>query len=146
MVSIKFAIILIVLGAAAAYWFAMKVTRPARHAARKAAQEAAEKKAKEEALGRERNEREMLRRNVLGILNEAVGNPERLRGMRSYGEMPMDYDALRRFIQSHGEIRQAADRLVHYERAQASASQERRDIIATQKDIQKALGMGQPVQ
>lgn len=146
MVSTKFVVFMIVLSHVAGFWFAMHYTRPLRKKAKAAAQEAAKAKADEERRGRERNARELLRRDVLAILDEAVECPERLHRVHiQHGGSPAHYDNLRRFLQSHQEIRKAAETVVHYDASAVRIGAELRSIRATQQDIQKALGMGQPI-
>ncbi|BAO20680.1 DNA ligase [Pseudomonas phage PPpW-4] len=125
----------------AGVWFGFHCNKDIRKEARQK-REAAERAAAEEARrGREINDRNVMRNEVIGIFGDLVANPDMLRGSSPTGRN----DALRRFLIAHTGLREYAARIRFIEEAQRAAGKERRDILSNQKDIQKALQLWQPV-
>lgn len=108
-------------------------------------------KAKEQEAGREKNRREVLKTEVLQILDAAVRDPQRLRGMRpEYPHNQFDHTDIREFIEKSiaainhsGNGQQALDEL----RTRVIKQSELiRDLQGQLKEINKALQLGQPVE
>lgn len=127
-------------------WLGFYLNRDIRKEAREAAERAAAAKRREEAEGRAINERAVLKKEVLCVLSEIVSDPDRLRRHQCDRQYGRSFNGLHEFLVAHQRMREYADRIVHFERGQRDAGIERRLILENQKDIQKALGMGQPVE
>ena len=130
-------------------WFGYYANREVRREAAKKRLEEAQRAHAEAERGREVNRFNNLKLDVYAILTEIVQDPEVLRGRRNYpypASSVREFDHLRRFLTAHKDFAQGLDRMKYVADGALAAANERRAIIETQKDIQKALGMGQPVE
>ncbi|WGH28275.1 hypothetical protein 10P302A_gene0015 [Pseudomonas phage 10P302A] len=148
--SVLVTVLLVAATAGATTWIGFRCTKESRKLLAEKREEEAKKKAREEQEGREKNRREVQRREIFGELNEALNDPDRwlARGqIVSYhsGKSRYNYPAIAEvalFIQNH---RRMKERNIDLESRLDAQGKKLRELQMQMRDIQKALQMGEPV-
>lgn len=127
-------------------WCYAKCTADERQAGRAAIEKAAAEKAASEKAGREANERANFKVDVASAFEELVVNPDWLRGRSDSYAYRKSFMALREFFDTVSHLKHALEANRHLEETVRAQGKALREIRATQKDIQQALQMGQPIE
>lgn len=125
---------------AVAVWHCYRTSKPLKKAAREKAEADAHEKAAQEEQGRERNRRDVFRKETLQVLSSALSDPHRLMGQGH------SLEHLRRFIEKVNHHQSYEEDLKLWKDRVSKQSELIREIQMNQKDIQKALQMGRPVE
>lgn len=135
-----------------AVWHCWKSNKPLREKARKEAEAAAESKRREEAAGREKDRRNNLQKEVFEDLSVLMQDPDRvLRRDRihTHSNDPAHYyrfPVLWKFITKVNNLKDQSDRIASLEDRLFKQSNLIRDMQLQQREVQKVLQMGQPVE
>lgn len=147
--SVLVTVLAVAVASGATTWVGFRCTRESRKLLAEKREEDAKKKAREEQEGREKNRREVQRKEIFAELNDALNDPDRyLRrvDLHAYHHSSRyNYPALADlalFLQNHKRMK---EHNIDLESRLDAQGKKLREVQMQMKEIHKALQLGQPI-